>query len=52
MLVMINVALTPFRLPTLLVLSGMLLSRALRQALGQYYAGKRGTSCGPTSCGR
>src|SRR6478735_4086004 len=39
-LVTINVALTPFRLPTLLVLSGMLLPRALEKPLGRYYAGK------------
>lgn len=36
----INDALSPYRIPALLVLSGMLLDRSLRKPLGRYYWGK------------
>jgi surface polysaccharide O-acyltransferase-like enzyme len=38
--VTINTALSPYRLPTLLVISGMLLSRSLDKPLAIYYEGK------------
>ena len=39
-IVTVNTALTPYRIPTLLVLSGMLLPRSLAKPVGTYYAGK------------
>lgn len=39
-IVIVNAALSPYRLPTLLVISGMLLPRSLNKPLGAYYAGK------------
>ncbi len=36
----LNAFVLPYRMPTLMLLSGMLLSRSLRKPLPQYYAGK------------